>query len=96
MGEFDHMVAALQSSPVVRALTQMGLSGDFIRLDGNQAKRHHFLPQFLLRGVVRDRADLAATVGRAVGGATLELVDQARGLGARARRRERDAAPHAS
>src|SRR5215207_6191786 len=33
----------------------MGLSGDFSRLDGNQAKRHHFLPQFLLRGVAQER-----------------------------------------
>jgi hypothetical protein len=39
----------------VRALTQMGLSGDFSRLDGNQAKRHHFLPQFLLRGFAQER-----------------------------------------
>lgn len=54
MGEFDHIVAALQSSPVVRALTEMGVSGDFSRLDGNQAKRHHFLPQFLLRGFAQE------------------------------------------
>jgi hypothetical protein len=28
----------------------MGVSGDFSRLDRNQAKRHHFVPHFLLRG----------------------------------------------
>jgi hypothetical protein len=44
--------------------------------------------------VVLHGADLAATVGRAVGGAALELVDQARGLKAGARRYERDAALH--
>src|SRR4051812_9706005 len=54
MGEFDHIVAALQSSPVVRAFTEMGVSGDFSRLDRNQAKRHHFLPQFLLRGFAHE------------------------------------------
>jgi len=49
-GEFDHIAVALNSSPVVRAFTEMGVSGDFSRLDRNQAKRHHFVPQFLLRG----------------------------------------------
>jgi hypothetical protein len=29
MGEFDHIVAALHSSPVVCAFTEMGVSGDF-------------------------------------------------------------------
>jgi hypothetical protein len=50
MGAFDHIVAAMNSSPVVRAFKEMGESGDFSRLDSSQAKRHHFLPQFLLRG----------------------------------------------
>lgn len=50
MGEFDHIVAALQASPVVAAFQEMAVSNDFSRLDRNAAKRHHFLPQFLLRG----------------------------------------------
>jgi hypothetical protein len=50
MGEFDHIAAALHSSPLIRAFTEMGVSGDFSRLDRRQAKRHQFLPQFLLRG----------------------------------------------
>src|SRR5215210_2506087 len=50
MGEFDHIAAALHLSPLIRELTEMGISGDFSRLDRNEAKRHHFLPQFLLRG----------------------------------------------
>src|SRR3954462_5305649 len=54
MGEFDHIVAALRSSPVVRAFTEITASGDFSRLDRNQAKRHHFLPQFLLRGFAHE------------------------------------------
>lgn len=30
------------------------MSGDFSRLERNQAKRHHFLPQFLLRGFAHE------------------------------------------
>jgi hypothetical protein len=41
-----------------------------------------------------DGADLSAAVGDRVRLAALELVDQARGLKARARRHERDAALH--
>jgi hypothetical protein len=55
MGEFDHIVAALHASPVARAFKEMGESGDFSRLDGNQAKRHHFLPQFPLHGFAQER-----------------------------------------
>jgi Protein of unknown function (DUF4238) len=55
MGEFDHIVAALQSSPLVRELTEIGVSGDFSRLEKNEAKRHHFLSQFLLRGFAQER-----------------------------------------
>lgn len=50
MGEFDHIAAALQASPVTAAFMEMVESNDFSRLDKNQAKRHHFLSQFLLRG----------------------------------------------
>jgi hypothetical protein len=56
MGEFDHIVAALRSSPVVRTFAEMGVSGDFSSLDRNQAKRHHFLPQFLLRGFAHEHS----------------------------------------
>lgn len=50
MGEFDHVSAALQASPVTTDLLKMTASGDFTRLEANGAKRHHFLPQFQLRG----------------------------------------------
>jgi hypothetical protein len=50
MGQFDHIVAALEASPVTAAFREMVESNDFSRLDKNTAKRHHFLSQFLLRG----------------------------------------------
>jgi hypothetical protein len=49
MGEFDHIVAAMRESPLISAFQEMSISGDFGALDQNQAKRHHFLPQLLLR-----------------------------------------------
>lgn len=49
MGEFDHIAAAMRESPVVRAFMEMSVAGDFSALEKNQAKRHHFLPQLLLR-----------------------------------------------
>ena len=56
VGEFDHIVAAIEASPLMAALKAMGLSGDFSKLDRNAAKRHHYVPQFLLRGFA-DPAD---------------------------------------
>lgn len=50
MGEFDHIAAALKASPLTAAFMEMAASNDFSRLDKNPAKRHHFLPRFLLRG----------------------------------------------
>src|SRR4051794_35141695 len=50
VGEFDHIVAALQSSPVTAAFVEMAASNDFSRLEKSDAKRHHFVPQFVLRG----------------------------------------------
>jgi len=50
VGEFDHIAAALQASPLTAAFMEMVESNDFSRLDKNTAKRHHFLSQFLLRG----------------------------------------------
>ncbi len=50
MGDFDHIVAALRASPLVTAFQEMAVSRDFSRLDKAAAKRHHFVPQFLLRG----------------------------------------------
>ena len=50
MGEFEHIAAALQASPVTAAFVEMVESNDFSRLEKNTAKRHHFLSQFLLRG----------------------------------------------
>lgn len=49
MGEFDHIVAALEASPVTQAFAEMTASNDFSGLDKSAAKRHHFLSQFLLR-----------------------------------------------
>jgi hypothetical protein len=49
MGEFDHIVSAMNASPIMRELVEMGSTGDFSRLDANQAKRHHYIPQFVLR-----------------------------------------------
>jgi hypothetical protein len=57
MGEFDHIVAALQASPVTAAFMGMVESNDFSRLDKNTAKRHHFLSQFLLRGFAHTHKD---------------------------------------
>ena len=50
MGQFDHIAMALQASPVTADFTKMATSGDFTALEANGAKRHHFLPQFQLRG----------------------------------------------
>jgi hypothetical protein len=50
VGEFDHIVAAMEASPLMAELKAMGLSGDFSKLDRNAAKRHHYVPQFVLRG----------------------------------------------
>ena len=50
MGEFDHIVAAMQASPVTSAFMEMVELNDFSRLDKSTAKRHHFVPQLLLRG----------------------------------------------
>ena len=50
MGEFDHIAASMQASPVTAAFMEMVASNDFSRLDKSKAKRHHFVPQLLLRG----------------------------------------------
>jgi Protein of unknown function (DUF4238) len=50
VGRFDHIVAAIEDSPVAVEFAEMAVSQDFSRLDNNSAKRHHFVPQFLLRG----------------------------------------------
>lgn len=57
MGEFDHIAAALQASPVTAAFKEMVESNDFSRLDKNPAKRHHFVSQFLLRGFADGREE---------------------------------------
>jgi hypothetical protein len=54
MGEFDDIVAALQASPLTAAFVEMVASNDFSRLDKSKAKRHHFVPQLLLRGFSHD------------------------------------------
>lgn len=50
VGQFDHIADALLASPVTAAFMEMAETGDFSRLDKNQAKRHHYVPQLLLRG----------------------------------------------
>jgi hypothetical protein len=55
MGEFDHLVAAIEASPITAAFKLMVDSDDFSSLDKNAAKRHHFVPQFLLRGFAETR-----------------------------------------
>jgi Protein of unknown function (DUF4238) len=50
MGQFDHIASALLASPVTAELKRITASGDYSQLDANGAKRHHFLPQFQLRG----------------------------------------------
>lgn len=54
MGAFDHIVAAIEASRVSVALREMTEANDFSRLESG-AKRHHFLPQFLLRGFADPR-----------------------------------------
>lgn len=54
MGEFDHIVGAMQASSVFRELARMGESGNYDTLESNGAKRHHFVSQFVLRGFSRD------------------------------------------
>jgi Protein of unknown function (DUF4238) len=49
VGEFDHIAAAMRESPVTSAFMEMSVASDFSALEKNQAKRHHFLPQLLLR-----------------------------------------------
>ncbi|HZQ80951.1 MAG TPA: DUF4238 domain-containing protein [Gaiellaceae bacterium] len=48
IGEFEHIVTALQAAPIYTALNSMAESGDYSALE-TQAKRHHYVPQFLLR-----------------------------------------------
>ena len=55
MGEFDHIIAAFEASPLVAEMAEMAESDDFSRLDSNTAKRQHFLPQLMLRGFSRPR-----------------------------------------
>jgi hypothetical protein len=50
VGEFDDIIAAMEASPLMAEVKAMGVSGDFSKLDRNAAKRHHYVPQFLLRG----------------------------------------------
>lgn len=54
MGEFDHIVGAMQASSVFREFARLGESGNYETLDSNPAKRHHFVSQFILRGFSRD------------------------------------------
>jgi len=49
MGQFDHIAKAMSASPLMAVFTEMAESNDFSRLDKSNAKRHHFLPQLLLR-----------------------------------------------
>lgn len=39
----------MRESPITTAFMEMAVAGDFSALEKNQAKRHHFLPQLLLR-----------------------------------------------
>jgi hypothetical protein len=54
MREFDHIVAALEASPVTRALAEMAKTDDFSSLEST-AERHHYVPQFLLKGFAVER-----------------------------------------
>jgi hypothetical protein len=49
MGQFDHISSAMFASPLMAVFMEMAESNDFSRLDKSNAKRHHFLPQLLLR-----------------------------------------------
>jgi Protein of unknown function (DUF4238) len=53
VGEFDYIVDALQATPIFEVLKEMAKSGDYSRLESD-AKRHHYVPQFLLRGFSHD------------------------------------------
>jgi hypothetical protein len=59
MGDFDHIVAAIQASPITTAFASMVETNDFSRLEGAEAKRHHFVSQFLLRGFAQKQDDKA-------------------------------------
>ena len=52
MGQFDHIVAAIQESRLTVDLMKMAESGDFSSLE-SEAKRHHFVSQFVLRQFAR-------------------------------------------
>jgi hypothetical protein len=49
VGEFDHIAEALRATPIFEAFAPMVESGDYSALE-TEAKRHHYVPQFLLRG----------------------------------------------
>jgi len=49
VGEFDHIAKALRATPIFEVFARMVESGDYSALE-TEAKRHHYLPQFLLRG----------------------------------------------
>lgn len=49
MGEFDHIAKALQDTPIFTLLQAMAESGDYSALE-TEARRHHYVPRFLLRG----------------------------------------------
>jgi hypothetical protein len=46
----DEVAAAFQASPLFRELEEIAESGEFGRFESG-AKRHHFVPQMLLRGL---------------------------------------------
>ncbi|HLE99707.1 MAG TPA: DUF4238 domain-containing protein [Gaiellaceae bacterium] len=54
MGDFDHVVAAFQASPLFAELMEMAATEDFSRLE-SAAKRQHFVPQMLLREFCREK-----------------------------------------
>jgi hypothetical protein len=56
VGDFDDIVASMEASPLMAELKAIGLSGDFSKLERNPAKRHHYVPQLVLRGFA-DPAD---------------------------------------
>jgi hypothetical protein len=53
MGQFDHIAKAMLASPLTAEFMEMAASSDFRRLEKSNAKRHHFLPQLLLRRFAR-------------------------------------------
>ena len=73
MGEFDHVVAAFEASPLYAELAAISASRDFGKLT-SQAKRQHFVPQMLLRNFAAEGSEAGSIFQLAVDSGSAQRV----------------------